>query len=89
MHFIGFSYFAVESSTTCSSAADMKAETSFGPVGIYRQGVPLNLVGSRRQGFEPNPHDAGADPGLALIDPGPIGVAHLDRTEGRLELLGE
>src|ERR1700722_10473448 len=76
-------------STTYSSMAHVEAEPSPGLLRINGQRMPLNRIGSRRQGFEPNSHDAGADSSLALIDSSSVGVAHLDRAEGRLERLGE
>ena len=67
----------------------MKGEAALGRVGIDRQNVPTDPVRSRRQALQPDTHDARADRGLAQIDSRAVGIAHFDRAERRLQILGK
>ena len=53
----------------CLSAADTEGEASLRRVGVNREHVPMDAIGSCCKRLEPDAHDAAADLRLALIDP--------------------
>ena len=66
---------------------DREIEAASGPVGIGRDGLPGDTIGSRLPLWQGDRHGGAADPGIFFVDFNPFDIKHLQPAESSFQIL--